>query len=95
MACGSLLAHVAGLKTPCRSSAPGWHYSVIWTRHKGAYNSVETVGGRSLNGQRINVGTFVSAIVESPPPAIAKPVFEVGTDGPVHVDAAIEPAAPA
>jgi len=95
MACGSPLAHVAGLKTPCRSSARGWHYSVIWTRHKGACNSLETVGGRNLNGQRINVGSFVSAIAECPPPAIAKPVFEVGTDGPVHVDTAIEPAASA
>jgi len=41
------------------------------------------------------VGSFVSAIAECPPPAIAKPVFEVGTDGPVHVDTAIEPAASA
>lgn len=49
----------------------------------------------TVNGQRINAGTFVSTIVENPPPAIAKPVFEVGTDGPVHVGAAIEPAAPA
>ena len=51
--------------------------------------------GAGASTDKESTWTFVPAIVENAPPAIAKPVFEVGTDGPVHVDAAIEPAAPA
>jgi len=50
--------------------------------------------GGTVNGPRINVGTFVSAIVDNPPPAIVKPVFDVDTDDQVRIAAAIGPAAP-
>lgn len=50
--------------------------------------------GWTVNGQRINVGPFGSAIVENPPP-IVKAVFDVDTDDQVRIAAAVAPAAPA